>query len=186
MNKKISHCRSKCKISLPQPLEIHFPCHAHVTQHYCGLQSVLGSLEYFKLYLFAPFFVSRCQNLATIWHQAQPPIFTQPPLNGVILYTVACHLCDTISIATGHIFSLSSFHCYPSLLCFSQQVYICSFGKNGCSVEYSFFGLVEPGRRNCPCEGLTSTAYIYICLLATSLPTKPGLAGHWCVNWHLM
>lgn len=35
---------------------------------------------------------------------------------------------------------------------------------------------------NRPCKGLTSLAYIYICLLATGLPTKQGLSEQWRVN----
>lgn len=40
------------------------------------------------------------------------------------------------------------------------------------------FLVAEPGCCNRPCEGLTSLAYIYICLL----PTKQGLSEQWRVN----
>lgn len=46
-------------------------------------------------------------------------------------------------------------------------------------------GAVQPGRSYCPCEGLTSVPYIYICPLATGLPTKQGSlgAGVWIGTW---
>lgn len=40
-------------------------------------------------------------------------------------------------------------------------------------------------RHDCPCESLTSATYIYICPLATSLPTKHGSlsSGVWIGTW---
>lgn len=90
----------------------------------------------------------------------------------------ALPVCVSFYIAMGHIFSTTFSKCHPSDLCFSQQVYIRAFGKNGCSIESGlqkelFIWVVGPGCCNRPSEGVqrqrpifTSVHWQHVCQLS--------------------